>query len=443
MRPVYTHTNTPCRHGHDTTPMTMVIDGCIDDIWADADVAREMNCPYTAVATGPSGVDSDEEDEYGNNLLLQEARAVDSTMVRLQDGDIHLCGANCPYAVMCKRTSDLVCPFSSMVVGHVTIERTDYSTGRNSWSADPDMQGGNAHGNFWRKKIDKVAASKQAHIISKQLDDSIMPTARIQQRVSTNPKLKRGALCVDEKVDPCVPAKKARMSKKNIASTDQMQNMVSEAGLIFTNLMVVKPNDSTSTVHTTKAAAVDKRLLNVDILFNSALRKYLKEQAESGFAPCMDDIHNIALAVEQITSTARHKIKETTGRARFHSVKFKEAVSRLAVSLWKGACTASHMGTTRRGGDSFRPFCVGVYYSLKRGLTLSDGTVLVPAFEDFQGVFPSYKEINANSTTKALHASSHRGLCSIHRCLASMDLDTQHTTFGPAMRLNAELLAAR
>lgn len=428
----------------------------IDDIWADADaaVAESMLSMQGGVGGGGSRTsdccDSDEEDEYGNNVLLQEARSANTEIVRMEDGDIHLCDAQCPYAVMCKKTGDLVCPFSSMVVGHVTSERTDYSTGRNAWSADPDMQGGNtANGAYWKRKIDKVAASKQAHRLSTQLDDSIMPRAKIQQRTTSNSKVKRGALCVDEKAAPNIPTKKARMSKKNVASTDQMQTLVSEAASIYTKLLVVnaKPHLSRQVKHSAEedTPSVDRRLLNADVLFNAALKKYTKEKLEQGLAPSFDDIHNLSLTVENVVSATQHKLDEvqTMEKDRFKSLKFREAVSRLAVSLWKGVCSSPHVETARRGGDSFRPFCVGVYYSLKRGLTLSDGAVLVPAFEDFNSVFPSSKEINSHAASKALHASSHRGLCSIHRCIASMDVEKQHNTFASALRLVPELMHAR
>lgn len=411
-------------------------------LWADCDVAMALN-----MNAEKSCVDSDAEDEYGNNMLIREAKSVDSTMIRLEDGDIHLCDSSCPYAVTCKN-GDLVCPFSSMVIGHAATERTDYSTGRNTWSVDPDMNAGTngTNGMTWRKKISNVTASKQAHRISKQLDDSVMPKAK-EQNKSAVPKIKRGALCVDEEVDTSTVHKKPRMSKKRVESNEQVHSLVAEANSIFCKLIHTKSSSKTassSSTHEDIPPVVDKRLLNSEALFNSAIKKYAKELQGTGKRACIDDIHNIAITVQDIVHDAQRKLGEQHKfeAQRFKNIRFREVVSRLAVSIWRGICQTPYMGKARRGGDSFRPFCVGIYYSLKRGLSLSDGTVLVPAFEAFQYVFPSSKEIALNPSSKALHASSHRGLCSIHRCIASVDVETQHRLFSHAMRLVPELLNA-
>lgn len=408
------------------------------DLWADADAAVSINL---STYKSEDVVGSEDEDEWGNNILVQTAKSAKSTMVRLEDGDIHLCDASCPYAIM-RKDGDLVCPFTSMVISHVAVERTDYSTGRSTWSADPDMQGGNSGGGVvWKKKIDKVAASKQAHALSTQIDDLVMPAAKVPQRAKST-QIKRGALCVDEKIDPNMPPKRARMSKKHIESNEQVHNMVSEAANIFNKLLSVKKTPDSCNKKPC-SDSTNSKLTDSNFLFDTALRKYIKESSESGRTPLMDDIHNISLMVQSIVEREKRKQKDctTVSIAKFKTVHFREVLSRLAVSLWRGACHTPYMGKTRRGGDSFRPFCVGVFYSLKRGLTLSDGTVLVPAFSQFQNVFPTAKDISSNQATKTLHASSHRGLCSIHRCIASIDIKRQHVVFASALRLVAELVS--
>jgi len=222
-----------------------------------------------------------------------------------------------------------------------------------------------------------------------------------------------------------------------------MNSLVSEASGIFTKLMSVK------TVRVTTPCvpknAVDARLLNSDALFNAALRKYLKESISRAVRPSMDEVHNISLAVETIVAEERRKLEtSTTMRAgNFNSIRFRELVSRLAVSLWRGACRTPYMDQARRGGDSFRPFCVGVYYSFKRGLTLSDGTVLVPVCPGFADALPTQREVAETPMVKSLHASSHRGLCSIHRCIASVTIEEQREVFTSALRLASEFAGSK
>lgn len=410
-----------------------------DELWAAAEEAKTMDDVCTS---HQKDYDSDEEDAFGNNVLMMEAQDASSSIVRMPDGDIHVCDSSCQYAIV-KRDGNLVCPYSSKVISHVAVERSDFSTGRSTWSADPDMQSSsNGTACVWRKKVDKLAASKQAHRMSAHINDSEMPVARIQQRARTAVGVKKGALCVDETSNPDAPAKRARVSKKHIQSSDQMHNLIQEASEIFSRLIGGNQKMVTFAPPKSKpAAVVDQRLMNSNFLFESALKKYINQCKEGNVFPCIDEIHNISLAVESIVRAAKLKHAEATQKdnSKYTSVQFKGIVSRLAVALWRGACQTPYMSKARRGGDSFRPFCVGVYYSLKRGLTLSDGTILVPACEGLSGVFPHPKEIALNPTMKTLHASSHKGLCSIHRCLASISNEKQHLVFASALQLVSEL----
>lgn len=414
----------------------------ISDLWAQAEEAATLNS-YDFGGGGSSAErkacdwDEDAEDFWGQSLLLQEAHAAASTMIRLEDGDIHLCDSSCPYAVA-EKDGDLVCPLSGRVVSHVAVERTDYSTGRSTWSADPDMQGGGANGNVaWRKKIDKAAASRQAHRLSEQINDSEMPAAKASNLKPIH--AKRGALCVDEKLDADSRQKRTRVSKKHIESNEQISNMVAEASAIFSKLMLAKRTTSAS--EEGKTPPKTSKLTDATMLFEAALKKYAKEVAERKSLPCIDDVHNIRLAVDAIVRRETQKEAETHESAAqlFKSIRFREIASRLAVSLWRAACATPYMKKIKRGGDSFRPFVVGVFYSMKRGLNMSDGTVLVPSLAGFQNAFPTQREITCHAPTKALHASSHRGLCSIHRSLASLSLEEQLSTFNSCIRLVKEL----
>lgn len=411
------------------------------DFWAEAEAARHFDDEICKVSSARD-IESDEEDEFGNNILEQRANTALASMVRLPDGDIHLCEPGCTLAVA-QPDGDLVCPLSGLVCGHVCNERTDYSTGRSTWSSDPDMAGGAPASGAWRKKIDRVAASKQAHCLANQFDDSVMPTARESQLPAKVP-IKRGALCVDEVAEPENGPKRARNSKKEVENSEQIHNLVTEAAAIYSKLMNVKTRHSSGVAVPKKQ--IDTRLLNTELLFNAALRKYLKEVIARGARPSMDDVHNISLAVAAVVSEEKRKLEDsTTSRAgKFGSIRFRELVSRLAVALWLGACKAPYMDQARRGGDSFRPFVVGVYYSFKRGLTLGDGTVLVPACQGFADALPTQRDVSDNSAAKSLHASSHRGLCSIHRCIASVkSTEQQHDIFSSALQLSQNLLKSK
>jgi hypothetical protein len=193
-------------------------------------------------------------------------------------------------------------------------------------------------------------------------------------------------------------------------------------------------------VSSDKTPVVDARLLNFDLLFQAAVKKYLKETAAKGGRPSMDEIHNIALAVNNVIADEKRKLKQDSQRSKLDApsitgVRFRQQAAVLAVALWTGACGTSYLSQARRGADSFRPFCAGVYYGFKRGLALSDGTVLVPRIDDFAKALPSSKVIATDASLKSLHASSHRGLCTIHRAIAAAGQAKEaRTVFADAIR---------
>ena len=162
-------------------------------------------------------------------------------------------------------------------------------------------------------------------------------------------------------------------------------------------------------------------MLDFNLVFHAAVKKYLKEVAAKGARPSMDDIHNIALAVDKVIADEKQKqTDESSARGgSITGMRFRDQAARLAVALWTGACNTSYLSQARRGADSFRPFCAGVFYAFKRGLALADGTILVPRVDDFSAALPSSKTIASDPALKSLHASSHRGLCTIHRAIAA------------------------
>ena len=191
-----------------------------------------------------------------------------------------------------------------------------------------------------------------------------------------------------------------------------------------------------------KAPPVDARLLDKGLLFGAALKKYLKETLASGCAPNMDDVSNIMLAVDRVIAEEHAKRERCVEHPTLHvyEPRFREASTRLAVTLWRAACQTPYLRTAKRGSDSFKPFCAGVFYAFKRGLTLADGTVLVPKVDAFTDALPSQKKIASDPATKSLHASSHKGLCTLHKCIGSVDKADAAEFFADVVRCARQLL---
>jgi len=416
------------------------------DFFAEAALASSIdNGGFFDEASECESVVSDDENEFGANLLLARANNARSRICRLPCGDIHLCDDDCQFATHCDDRGFLVCAYTGRMVSRVCEARTDFSTGRSTWSADPDVNSG-VPTNAYRKKRDMGKASIVAFQDARAFDDSQMPVAQ-QSTKQQKPTNKRGALCVDASEPAQIVQKRVRSSKKNVQEQDTRRMLMVEAQATLVKLMGRPPAAVAKAAARAAAKAqqqqqpvpvpksIDPRLLNKELVFVAALKKYLKETLANGGAPSVDDVHNIELAVEHVIADEKRRQLEAKANASNQSTNyadtsvwslaFRTQASHLAVALWTAACQSEYLSKARRGADSFRPFCAGVFYAFKRGLTLPDGTTVVPQRDDFSEALPSSRTIATDAVAKTLHASSHRGLCTIHRAIATSGNEQQ------------------
>lgn len=101
-------------------------------------------------------------------------------------------------------------------------------------------------------------------------------------------------------------------------------------------------------------------------------------------------------------------------------------------------------------GDSFRPFAAGVLYGTKNGIVMNDlhgnEFELVPHIPQIADQLPTLRTSANNHAARQLQSSSHRGMCAIHRSIASvgeLDPDEQQEVvakFKAAARVGFQLL---
>ena len=419
-----------------------------DALWADFDEARALarfEDPGNSAESGDDGDDGD--DEFGDPA---SAIALRSRVCRLPDGDVHVCDDSCPYTVPGldhngRANGDMVCIYTGLVIRRCCETRTDFSTGRSTWCSDPDVNGNGSYGSKWRKKRDMKKESENARTSATTMDDAAMPEA-IEAPKTARSGFKRGALCVDEEAPVDTGPKRIRVCKKDVASSTTRAVLNDEALTTFSKLLGNGSSGCSAGTTGKKVDSkpqVDARLLDFDVLFNAALKRYLKKTASDGTRPCFDDLHNLALAVQAVIADEKLKLAkadENKADAGFSvtGIGFRQRAANLAVAIWSGACVTPYLSKARRGADSFRPFAVGVFYAFKRGLVLSDGTVLVPQVDAFAKALPSNRAIAADSSLKSLHASAHRGLCTLHRSIAAAGaLPEARKIFAEAIRAAA------
>lgn len=405
-------------------------------IWAIADEALA----HKSRETGDDWLACEEEavDLFTNNE--RKVLCGKPTFTLDANGDVHVCfGMHCPHVTL-DRDKNWVCGACGNVVGVECARENDPSwTGRSTGSANPDDTAGTPVGG-WVKKRDmyqaSVAAYRSAHAIS---DAEIAPQPPTKPANAATPAVaKRGALCVDEEAVETL-AKRPRSSRKENWTRENLDKLASEAIRVIDKLFISSVDSRTVEAAATSMATappLDARMQSTEFVRPLALRSYVAACASGQQALDLDTLTTVLihandyvrsqreLAVEQTRAKARAKAvraaKASKASTACFSGQVRNLLAQLIVSLWRAACLTKHFKTAKKGNDSFRPFAAGILYQLKRGLYLGDGTCVVPVLEELSNHLPAQRSANSTAEAKQLQSSSHRGICSMQRSIASM-----------------------
>lgn len=407
----------------------------IDAIWDDAIEMRD------ALAVDDS---EDEHEDYA------QSRRPAPVMATLPCGTVHVCvaGRACPYLV-CNEDRLLVCEHTGVEHGSEAVDEFfDLCGGIGKKSGDPDANCGElVHGKF-SKRVDPLQASRRAFEEAEAFGEDdvcafINPVDAMAVRAP-----KRGALCVGESPDESAP-KRSRSSKKNVTNRATTTNLLAEAQSVFGKL--INFDRCSSFNKGTDGERVDRkrpqsdpRLQDEAFVRTVSTKRYLKACLADGRAPCIDDIHNIGLQAQKLAAEARENAHKVDHGQTIRTAKFRNAISSLIVALWVAVCASPYMlNNPKRGTDAFRPFVCGVLYATKRGLKLEDGTWLVPKIDILNSALPVLRGTGGNLQARTLHSSSHRGMCTLSRCVSSVPKQEQQKVFSQPIRSCAVFLNQR
>ena len=332
-------------------------------------------------------------------------------------------------------SKDFVCRLSGAFLGTLSI-RDDFSTGRQSGSNNPDDRAGEPVGGSWKPKrplvlLAHAATTAAAEMTEEQCEVHEQVTTQRRERRSSMlmPLVKRGARCVDEvESEQFHPIKRPRREISSV-SNERVQALTQDVEKTINRLVNFerRPQEHVR----------DPRLQDADFLFNASLRRYVKECLTSRMCPLINVISDLALGSLRVAETERVKMlnSERVEKPLILRVRMREQICNLVVALWTAASRTPYLKLAKRGSDSFRPFCCGVLYALKRGVALPDTTIVVPCVPVLARSLPALRSTASNSVAKALHASSHRGLCTLHRAINSVESTSNPNVkemFGPA-----------
>lgn len=417
----------------------------IETLWEEARICEEeaiLHCAH--VDEDLSDDDAEYRDEMEGAcaaLVFCAPRRARAVMVKLPCGDIHLCGGGhaCPYLE--PNADRILCCRYTGIEYHAenTEEFFDLNGGSGKKSNDPDQSCGELHHGRYTKKADPLAASRAAYVASEGFSDTALSTfipSEASKAAAARQPCKRGALCVGETAS-CQGTKRIRASKKNVRSREMCTNLQLEAEAVLGKLI----NYSRASSFRQKGDRVERGcapatplMCDEKSIFADSVKRYVRASLFNGTAPSLDAINNLALMAQQASARARAEASMNTGDA-LRTAKFRTYCSGIIVALWSAACKTEYMKNAKRGSDAYRPFCCGVLYATKRGVALADGTVVVPKCPQLAAALPVLRGTGGNAIAKTLHSSSHRGLCTLSRCIASVPPNEQKRAFADVILL--------
>jgi hypothetical protein len=399
----------------------------------DFEIDEEELFRQAYVACTEEFVESDKDSNYNNNNYTESVHA-------LSNGCIHVCkGIQCPHV---QQTNDAekswICTLSGVQIAEHIEDRTDASTGRAMGSADPDMNSGPVRA--WKFRKDAFGESARAYAIARQMteDDAngqltVAYTNAASSSTGTGnsvpaEKVKRGALCVSE-IDTeeveRLKRQKAQARAMNTETAKVGKRLEKDAASVVTKIFSMNASAAVSSKQqSTQNAGVDPRLENFDFVFAIGIRKYVERCKAAGVRPTLSEIHDVAIQASNFSKEKRRQSKKareaSKGRMFVVSSRTIYMLSTLIVSVWNAVVNTSHFLDTS-SGDSFRPFASGILYALKRGIRLKNNMVVIPALPAISNQLPTLRSTTFTQAARQLQASSHRGLCAVHKAIASIN----------------------
>jgi hypothetical protein len=374
----------------------------------------------------PDGDAVDDDDAARDARSEREFRAASLLST---DPRVHRCAPHCPY-VEINRDHTHICSISGVCLGQRAyndpltagiVRGLDENGVRTCGGPQP-------RGGFRRR--DPQRASEQAMLIAQRIEelDAAGPTAAPDATDDARP--------TDARPKADRPPVKRRRRRE--LEGDQLAELRRDARDTLDKLTSPKTRGSTDARAPTRPAPVVR---SADDALDVELRMYVRRCQIAGSVPLLDDLSNIELnqrrerRVAWQRDVAHRKAAHQTG----DYVRLRELAAALVVALWRCALRSAYMQQAKRASDNFRPYAAGVYFSMRRGVRLADGTTLVPRCAKLTDALPEVRAAHRGTATHTVHLSAHRGVSTLQKCVASVPTDHATAFFAEAIRAAAAL----
>lgn len=400
-----------------------------------------------------------ELDQFINGeTLLTDLRScpheTDEPLPTHSDGSPCMGMRGCPFLVVGKDQS-WTCSHTGLTFGQVTVDDGSTSYKRRRSDITEDMS--EAPVSSSRRQRDPVAASMSAFLLARSIeneDDAASPsTASIDPTFSSSASPSVAKAAKPERIGD--PTKPKRLSKNSLSAASNRRVVPRQASLLSDATSVLDEvirvgyamhrrnhGCSDDSVETKVIAPQPPTESNIDVMTIAVVRRYIKECQGRNEPPSMHDLHSICYGLRKQVAKQHSSatISSNCARRQWWYLRVRDSIARLAVSLWRNMLRTPYMLTNRRSHDGFKQFVVGVTYGLRRGVVLSSGVVLIPQCDHICNALPNMR---SPRDKRAKHApfkmSAHRGLCTFHRAMASVDVREQDAFWSETARIAKDL----
>jgi hypothetical protein len=398
-----------------------------------------------------------DEGHEDDDSMLKMLGTTNPTVVQLDDGDWHVCERErCPHACIDSDNHTYFCSLSGLCWGTEFVGDANPAwTGRSTTTGDPDAISGIPIGG-WRQRRDAFAESQRAFQAASEMSDkevTYVETQRERDAREARCTVRRGALCVDQDPKEAPVAKKPRASKRP-PTRELYEKLSVEVSTVLDKLTSVK-REALSSSTQDSTSSEDARLQNPEFVLKVAIRQLVKRVEAGDDVLSGSRVHDVTIYAHAFAKRKREEAAEREStkcnkRRKGFGGDTKTRIINLVLSLWKAACATEYLSQdAKRGSDSFRPFVSGILYATKRGVCMSNGMEIVPKVPSIADELPTLRSQDATDQARQLQSSSHRGLCCLHRSIASFETaepdsenyDTVRRAFEDASNVAVQLRA--
>ena len=176
------------------------------------------------------------------------------------------------------------------------------------------------------------------------------------------------------------------------------------------------------------------QIQGLDDSVSSGIRAYLHHCQVHRITPTFDHVHNITInmrtrqvhrriqsqEIKQFQSEARSQLPSTKAVRMWSPNRIRQLTGRLVIELWRCSLNTPFIASNKRPSDTFKPFAAGVLFTMRGGITIGNGHVLVPHSKSIERTLRLTDTVRRGTPAHRVHLQAHKGVNTLQSCINSI-----------------------